>query len=205
MKKLLFLFLVSISLENFSQEDEGVTYAKYSGWSMEAFITGQFSEQPGSDMILPFYGIGLYPRYNRSLVNYFSVAIGTPINGGFEAQGSSTGSYFQFFADVPIELSLNLGSQATKDADYFFGAYIGGGLDYNYSVFSNSLGYRVNSHSFGPMISAGIRYMFRGRPIGIRLSYMLGMVNNFKEDPYIIYNKSTNPKILTLSLTSSVR
>ncbi len=205
MKKLLFLFLVSISLENFSQEDEGVTYAKYSGWSMEAFITGQFSEQPGSDIILPFYGIGLYPRYNHSLVDYFSVAIGTPINGGVDAQGSSIGSYFQFFADVPIELSLNFGSKATKDADYFFGAYIGGGLDYNYSVFSNSFGYKVNSHSFGPMISAGIRYMYLGRPLGIRLSYMSGIVNNFKEDPYIIYSNSTNPKILTLSLAYSVQ
>lgn len=206
MKKLLFLFLVSISFQSLSQEEEeGVPFAQYSGWSLEAFLTAQFSVQPGSEIILPFYGMGVYPRYNYSLVDYFSIAIGTPLNGGVDAYGSSFASYFKFFADVPVELTLNVGSRATKNADYLFGAYVGGGVDYNYSVFSDSFGFRASTHSFGPIVSAGIRYKYLGRPLGIRISYMLGVVNNFKEDPYIIYNNSTNPKILTLSLAYGVQ
>ena len=128
-----------------------------------------------------------------------------PLNGGVDAYGSSFASYFKFFADVPVELTLNVGSRATKNADYLFGAYVGGGVDYNYSVFSDSFGFRASTHSFGPIVSAGIRYKYLGRPLGIRISYMLGVVNNFKEDPYIIYNNSTNPKILTLSLAYGVQ
>ena len=98
MKKLLFLFLVSISFQSLSQEEDGVPFAQYSGWSLEAFLTAQFSVQPGSEIILPFYGMGVYPRYNYSLVDYFSIAIGTPLNGGVDAYGSSFASYFKFFA-----------------------------------------------------------------------------------------------------------
>ncbi len=205
MKKLLLLFLVSVSLKSFSQEEEGVPFAQYSGWSIEAFLTAQFSVQPGSEIPLPFYGMGVYPRYNYSLVDYFSIAIGTPLNGGIDAYGSSVVSYFKFFTDVPLELTLNVGSRATKNSDYLFGAYLGGGIDYNYSVFSDSNGFRASTHSFGPMVSAGIRYKYAGRPLGVRISYMLGVVNNFKEDPYIIYNNSTNPQIFTLSLAYGVQ
>lgn len=195
-----------ISLVNVSQEEEeGVPFAEYSGWDLEALLTTQFSMQPSSDVGIPFYGMGIYPRYNYSLVDYFSVGFGSPINGGIDATSSSYGSYFKFFTDIPIELTLNFGSKATKDADYLFGAYFGGGLDYNYSVFSNSSGFRASTHSFGPMASAGIRYNYFGRPLGIRLSYMLGIVNNFKEDPYIVYTNSTNPKILTLSIAYGVQ
>ena len=206
MRKLLFLFLITISFQSFSQEvEEGVPFAQYSGWSLEALLTAQFSVRPGSEIILPFYGMGIYPRYNYSLVDYFSIAIGSPLNGGVDAYGSSFASYFNFFADVPIELTLNVGSRATKDADYLFGAYVGGGMNYNYSVYSDSFGFRASTHSFGPSVSAGFRYKYLGRPLGIRVSYMLGVINNFKEDPYIIYNNSTNPKILSLSLAYGVQ
>ena len=217
MKKLLFLFLISISFHSLSQEEEeeesltevqeGLPFAQYSGWSLEALLTAQLISQPESENILPFYGMGVYPRYNYSLVKYYSIAIGAPLNGGIEAAsyGSSSASYFKFFADVPLELTLNVGSRATKNANYLFGAYVGGGLGYNYYVFSNSLGNRASTHSFGPMISSGIRYKYFGRPLGIRLSYMLGVINNFKEDPYITYNNSTNPKILSLSIVYGVQ
>ena len=205
MKNILLILLLIISLVNFSQEEEGVPFAEYSGWDLEALLTTQFSMQPSSDVVIPFYGMGIYPRYNYSLVDYFSVGFGFPINGGIDATSSSYGSYFKFFTDIPIELTLNFGSKATKDADYLFGAYFGGGLDYNYSVFSNSSGFRASTHSFGPMASTGIRYNYFGRPLGIRLSYMLGIVNNFKEDPYIVYTNSTTPKILTLSIAYGVQ
>ena len=209
MKKLLFLFLISIYFQSISQEEvegvEGVPFAQYSGWTLEALITAQLISQPGSENILPFYGMGVYPRYNYSLVDYFSIAIGTPLNVGVDAYGSSVGSYFKFFGDVPLEFTLNVGSRATKNADYLFGAYVGGGMGYNYYVFSDSFGFRASTHSFGPVISSGVRYKYLGRPLGIRLSYMLGLVNNFEEDPYIIYNKTTNPRILTLSLAYGVQ
>ena len=205
MKNILFLLLLAISLVNFSQDEEGVPFAESSGWDLEALLTTQFSTQPSSDVVIPFYGMGIYPRYNYSLVDYFSVGFGTPINGGIDASSSSFGSYFKFFTDVPFEITLNFGSKATKDADYLFGAYFGGGLDYNYSVFSNSSGFRANTHSFGPMISSGIRYNYFGRPLGIRISYVLGIINNIKEDPSIIYSNGTTPKILTLSLAYGVQ
>jgi len=205
MKKSLFLFLFYISFQSLSQEEEGVPFAQYSGWSLEAFLTTQFSVQPGTQEILPFYGMGVYPRYNYSLVDYFSIAIGTPLNGGVDAYGSSLVSSFKFFADVPVELTINVGSRATKNADYLFGGYIGGGVDYNYSVFSDSFGFRAITHSFGPMASAGIRYKYFGRPLGIRFSYMLGLINNFKEDSDITYANSTKPNIFTLSLAYGIQ
>ena len=200
------MLLLTISLVNFSQkEEEGVPFAEYSGWDLEALLTSQFRTQPSSDVPIPFYGMGVYPRYNYSLVDYFSVGFGTPINGGIDASSSSFGSYFKFFTDIPLEITLNFGSKATKNTDYLFGAYFGGGLDYNYSVFSNSNGYRSNTHSFGPMISTGIRYNYFGRPLGIRLSYLLGIVNNFKEETNVTYPNGTTPKILTLSLAYGVQ
>ncbi len=206
MKKTLFFLLIMISLENFSQEEqEGVPFAEYSGWDLEALLTTQFSKQPSNSTVIPFYGMGIYPRYNYSLVDYFSVGFGTPINGGIDASSSSYGSYFKFFTDIPLEVTLNFGSKATKKADYLFGTFFGGGLDYNYSVFSDSYGYRASIHSFGPLLSAGIRYKYFGRPLGIRISYMSGVINNIKEDPSITYYNGTTPKILTLSLAYGVQ
>ena len=206
MKKILSTILIVISSAVNAQDSN--MPADYNGISTELFATYQFNHQPGNGLLIPFYGFGAYPRYNFLAQNdYLSLAIGTPLNGGFDFAASTAGSMIQYFIDLPTELTLNFGERATTSADYYFGGYIGGGFGYNYAVYSDSFGFKAKSSSFGPMVSAGIRYKYMGRPLGIRVSYMIGYLNNFKPDPCncIEYENGTIPKVLNLSIAYGVR
>lgn len=206
MKNLLSIILFFITSSIFAQESN--TPTDHTGWSTELFASYQFNIQPGNELTIPFYGFGAYPRYNFLAQNdYLSLGFGTPVNGGLDFAASSAGSIWQYFIDLPAELTLNFGERATSNADYLFGGYIGGGFGYNYAVYSDSFGFQAKSSSFGPMISAGVRYKYMGRPLGIRASYMVGFSNNFKEDPCncIEYENGTIPKVLNLSIAYGVQ
>ena len=206
MKKTLYIILIIFS-STVSAQISNIP-PDFNGVSTELFATYQFNHQPGSGLTIPFYGFGVYPRYNfLAQNNYLSLAVGSPLNGGFDFVASTAGSMVQYFIDLPAELTLNFGERATTSADYYFGGYIGGGIEYNYAVYSDSFGFKAKSSSIGPMISAGIRYKYMGRPLGIRASYMVGYLNNFKEDPCncITYENGTVPKVLNLSIAYGVQ
>lgn len=185
-------------------DDDDIMMETYEGWGVDMFVTAQLSLQPATDYPLLFYGVGAYPRYNfYAPQDYYSIAVGLPLNAGLDAYGSSAGSYYQYFIDVPVELTFNAGYKATLHADYYMGGYLGAGLDYNYSVISSTLGTKIQTIAIGPMISGGLRYEYMGRPVGLRASFMWGLINNFEEDPCncIEYENGTTPRVLSLSLT----
>ena len=174
------------------------------GYAFEILGTSSFNMHP--DGIFPFVGLGLNVRYNYyTPTNFVSLSIGSPLNIGLQIYSTSFSEpETWYFNDIPLELCLNLGARATKDADYLFGAFFGGGFNYNYSYMKNPVGNELSAHTAGPHVSFGIRYKYWGRPVGVRVSYMWGVLNNFKEDPFIIYENSTAPKILNLSFSYSV-
>ncbi|MDC1188985.1 hypothetical protein N8089_04240 [Flavobacteriales bacterium] len=206
MKKTFYILLIIFS-SNLNAQDNSIA-PDFNGVSTELFATYQFNHQPGNGLTIPFYGFGIYPRYNfLAQNNYLSLAVGSPFNGGFDFVASNAGSIIQYFIDLPAELTLNFGERATTGADYYIGGYVGGGFGYNYAVYSDSFGFKAKSSSFGPMVSAGIRYKYMGRPVGIRVSYTVGYLNNFKEDPCncLTYENGTIPKILNLSFAYGVQ
>lgn len=205
MKNILTIALLAISSIGFSQN---TSYnSTYESWSVDFMLTTQINSQPGLGAIQQFIGLGLYPRYNfYAPQDYISIGAGIPFNIGLDGYASSYGSYFQFFTDIPAELSLNFGDRATEYSEYYFGGHFGVGLNYNFSIYTDSFNQKFNSHAFGPMFSMGIKYRYMQRPVGIRVSYMKGIINNFKEDPCncIEYTNGTAPNILTLSILYGV-
>ncbi len=206
MKKQIYILFLFLSFVSFSQETNSYS-VNYKSWSVDVFLTSQLNYQPAIGGIIPFYGLGIYPRYNFfAPEDYFSLGIGFPVNLGIEGYGSQGVSHFQFFADTPLELTLNIGDKATQFSEYYFGCYFGGGISYNCSLYNNSVNNLKNvSNSLGPILSFGFKYRYMERPIGIRASYMWGLINDFKKDPTIIYQNDSNyPKILNLSITYGV-
>lgn len=196
MKKITFLVFLSVSTL-FVKSQEGVDGLNY---NLEGLGTLSFNSNPYGT--IPFYGVGLYPRLNLyTPADHFSIAIGSPSNIGIDLIAGSAGTQVSFFTDVPIELSMNLGDRATKEAQYILGGHAGVGVDYNYAYFTNSFTNTViNLHSFGPMASVGFRWRYYGRPLGVRFSVMYGVFNNYKEDPTIINDQDIIPTVYNLSM-----
>jgi hypothetical protein len=170
------------------------------GYAFELLGTTSISSQPNGNY--PFLGLGTYIRYNYfAPADYISLSVGFPINIGIQVYSqNSTQSEILYFHDIPIEFCLNFGARATKEADYILGAFFGAGISYNYSHIKSADIVLLNSHSAGPHLSLGLRYKYSGRPLGIRMSLMSGVINNFKPDPSIIYEGETMPIILNLSI-----
>ncbi len=213
MKKQITSLLLLLSFVSFSQEYESSTshfnnFNSFKSWNFELFLTNQLSYQPAINNTLIYYGLGAYPRYSFfAPKDYFSIGIGTPFNLGIDAYGSNSSYYYQYFIDLPLELSLNVGDKATEFSEYWLGSSIGFGIDYNCSVYYNSFNeLKAASNSLGPIVSFCLKYRYNEIPIGLRASYMWGVINDFKKDPSIIYaNQSDVPKILTLSLAYGVQ
>lgn len=208
MKKIFTLYLIFLGLKGFSQDDSALDVSSNIGWGVEAMGTLQINHQPGNEITLPFYGLGIYPRYNLfAPFDYLSVSAGLPLNFGIEASASTFGSYLQYFFDTPLEFALNFGERANAASDYLFGGYIGAGLGYNYAVYSDTNTNKFASSALGPVFSFGLRYEYLGSPVGIRVAYMPGLFNNFEEDPCncILYEGGTTPQVVTLSFLYHVR
>lgn len=204
MKHILVILLLFTSVIGISQDE----ISSNIGWNIEMMGTLQINHQPGNEVTLPFYGFGVYPRYNFfAPFDYISVSAGTPVNFGLELAGSSFGSYWQYFFDTPLEFALNFGERANIASDYLFGGYIGAGFGYNYAVYSDSFDNKFVSSALGPVLSFGLRYKYLGSPVGIRVAWMPGVLNNFEEDPCdcINYEGGTTPQVLTLSFLYHVR
>lgn len=183
----------------YTEETEAEFDYSMTSYSLEGGVNFLMNRHADGDFL--FVGFGLSPRYNfYTPKDYFSLAIGAPVSFGFDAAASEFGSLVSFYADAPLELTMNLGTSATQDGFfYLFGAFIGGGINYNYSTFTSSFSGDVNSHAFGPHVTAGLRWRNLGQVTGIRFTYMLGIYNNFEKDPAIIYERSTIPQIFNVN------
>lgn len=186
-----------VSLTTLAHAQNGIDDLDY---NVEGF--GTISINNNQLGAIPFYGVGIYPRLNfYTPADYFSLGVGTPANIGVDFVAGSFGTQILFFTDVPLELSMNIGERATKDGEFLFGGYMGAGVDYNFSYFVNSFSNtKVSLHSFGPHASIGFRWRYFSRPLGVRLSVMYGVVNNYKEDPTIINDQNITPTIYNLSV-----
>ena len=183
---MLLLSIVCLTFNGFAGEDDDNSPLDF---SIEGMGTISLNSHP--DGLIPFYGLGVYPRFNfYSPIDYFSVSVGTPLNAGLDAAASSSGTFLSIFTDVPLELAANFGDRATSISEYYFGGYVGVGLNYNFSYFVNPFGTSIKAHTFGPSASIGFRFNFRDNPAGVRASFMYGVVNNFEEDPFIVYTKT---------------
>lgn len=168
-------------------------------FTLSGMANVMFVDHP--DGVISFGGVGGYARYNFFTPSEFlSISIGTVPSFGIEFAASNQGSFTSFFIDAPAEIALNIGEYATRSSDYYLGCFIAAGINYNYSVFQNPFFTNINAHTFGPHVAAGFRWQYQGRTIGLRVSYTEGMVNNFKKDPSIIYERSTVPRIFNIGL-----
>ncbi len=208
MKHIITLNLFLLYFLSYSQDENTFEITSNIGWNVEMMGTMSVNHQPGNDLTIPFFGLGFYPRYNLyAPFDYLSISAGTPANFGLEIVGSSFGSYWQYFFDTPLEFALNFGERANVASDYLFGGYIGAGFGYNYAVYNDIFENKFVSSALGPVFSVGLRYDYLGSPVGIRLAYMPGLINNFKEDPCncIVYEGGTTPQVFTFSLLYHVR
>jgi hypothetical protein len=156
-----------------SGEATGTTtpkYQEYQSWSTDA-MGGLFIPSAAN---LWYTSFGVFPRYNFiAPKDHLTVSVGSPLNLGFGFSGGSNGTYVQFMGDVPVTIDLNIGSRATPFDDSKFGAYLGGGLDYNYMYYQFD-NIKANLHTFGPIIHGGFRWELNGRQTGFRISYLSG-------------------------------
>ena len=164
------------------------------------------------DLTVPFVGVGVYPRYNLyAPFDYLSISTGLPSNFGIVTGDDDSESFsilplWQPFFDTNLEFALNFGGRANVASDYKFGGYIGAGFGYNYAAYFPDGENKFVSSALGPVFSFGLRYNYLGAPVGIRMAYMPGLINNFKEDPCncIVYNSGTTPQVFTLSFLYNV-
>lgn len=193
--KILTLFIIIFSISKGGDEIKN----EFSGFSLEGFTGLQFANFPNS-INKTSYALGVFPRYNfYAPVDYFSVSVGSPSSIGFELFAGTGGSAIGFLGDIPITLDINLGDRAT-DNNYLFGFFAGGGINYNYTYYNYTNTGSASIHSFGPVIHAGFRWVYRGRPTGLRISYMNGIFNNQELPVGIINLEKGNPEFVSIAI-----
>ena len=210
MKHIIALYLFLLSFIGYSQDGDAFDISSNIGWNIEMMGTISINHQPGNDLTVPFVGVGVYPRYNLyAPFDYLSISTGLPSNFGIVPEDDDLFNIlplWQPFFDTNLEVALNFGERANVASDYLFGGYIGAGFGYNYAAYFPDGENKFVSSALGPVFSFGLRYNYSGAPVGIRMAYMPGLINNFKEDPCncIVYNSGTTPQVFTLSLLYNV-
>lgn len=212
MKHIISLYLFLLSFIGYSQDGDAFNRSGNIGWNIEIMGTISMNYQPVTDLTVPFVGVGVYPRYNLyAPFDYLSISAGLPSNFGIVPGGDDSEMFqilpsWQPFFDTNLEFALNFGERANVASDYLFGGYIGAGFGYNYAAYFPYGDYNFFSSALGPVFSFGLRYDWLGNPVGIRMAYMPGLINNFKEAPCncFVYNNETTPQVFTLSILYNV-
>lgn len=205
MNKTLIYILAFLPLIGFSQvKNNAVVYDEFSGYSLDGLSGIQMASIPG-DLNPVNYMFGLFGRYNFvAPVNWFSVSAGSPSQLGLNLIASNQGSLLQFTAGIPATIDLNIGARATSENESLIGAFVGGGINYNYTYFklNNST---INSHAFGPVLHGGFRWTYYGRPLGLRVAHLWGFLNNTELDPTLIIEGRNYPTFLTINLMYGIQ
>ncbi len=147
---LLFIFVISISRSQIS-----------------------FSHSVGLSFIMPTnqdlvdiggLGVEYSPRLNVLEVGDNStVSVGTHLLLG--GSGGDSRSGFDFYYSLPLVAEYNFGSASNRDNMDNFGFYVGGG----YGIFSQTV---LSSSINAPVLTGGVRFIFRENIIDINVSYM---------------------------------
>lgn len=196
-------FFVSAQDDSDDGEEYIEKYNEYSGLKLDGMMGAQMGIHPANFNTI-IYSLGAYPRYAFVAPrDWFSITAGMPIQLGFDLLSNGSSTFLSFTSDVPIAVDVNLGSQSTPDGEYYVGAFAGAGIDYNLSYFLYN-NQKLVSHSFGPMVHGGLRWLYRERPVGFRVSYLWGLVNNVEEDPAIIYEGKTYPTFISFNITYGI-
>ncbi|MFT6715607.1 MAG: hypothetical protein ACJA0Q_000234 [Saprospiraceae bacterium] len=186
------------------EEATGTTtpmYKEYQSWSADA-MGGLFFP---SSIPLLFYSFGVYPRYNiLAPKEYLTVSVGSPLNLGFSFTAGTFGTFIQFMGDIPLTVDLNIGSRATPFDESLFGAYIGGGFNYNYMFFQINED-KASLHTFGPTVHGGFRWEINGRQTGFRISYLNGFGTPDEMVNGILVEGSPGNNIFSLSIIYGIK
>jgi hypothetical protein len=203
MKYFLLTFFLCTTIFLPAQEEKTETikkYNEYGGLNLGGILGMQLGDHPG-DINTQNFTLGVFPRYTLVAPNdWFGISVGSPLQLGLDIRSSTSGSLVSFAADLPAVADINFGSQANPYSEFYVGAFIGAGIDYNLTYFSVN-DQKLSSHSFGPIVHGGLRWIYNDRPMGLRIAYMWGLVNNLEKDPAIIYEGNTYPSFLSFNLT----
>ena len=210
MKYLLVINLLIITLlspaQNNQNEDLGSPnrYDEYKGYKLDGMMGIQLGYHPANFNTI-IYTIGGFPRYNFvAPKDWFSISAGAPVQLGFDLLSSNAGTFVAFTSDLPAVVDINLGSQSTSDSEYYIGGFIGGGVNYNLSYFLYNT-QKIVSHSFGPVVHAGLRWIYKERPVGFRISYLKGIINNAKKDEWLVNDAADlYPSFITINATYGI-
>ena len=210
MKSILFLNLLIIPLLSPSQNDQNedlsphVKYNEYKGAKLDGMMGIQLGYHPANFNTM-IYTLGGFPRYNFvAPKDWFSISAGAPIQVGFDLLSGNAGTFVSFTSDLPTVIDINLGAQSTADSEYYIGGFIGGGVNYNLSYFLYNT-QKIVSHSFGPVVHAGLRWLYKERPVGFRISYLKGEINNAEKDEWLVNDKEDlYPTFITLNVTYGI-
>lgn len=200
MKHFIIAFLLIFSGSSFSQEESiVVNFDEYVGWNVDGMTGLQFGYHPGNGEPA-IYTFGLYPRYNFfAPTEWFSISAGAPLQMGLDFLTFNSDLFVSFAADIPATIDINIGARSTTYNESLVGAFIGGGINYNYSYFLAGDN-KLRSHAFGPIVHGGFRWTYYGRPLGVRAAYLWGLANNVEQDPFILFEGPTYPRFLSVSL-----
>lgn len=210
MKYLLLINLLITTLLSHAQNNQNENlgykerYNKYNGYKIDGMMGIQAGSHPANFTTM-IYTLGGFPRYNFvAPKDWFSISAGAPVQFGFDLLSTNVGTFVSFTSDLPAVIDINLGSQSTADREYYFGGFIGGGINYNLSYFLYNT-QKIVSHSFGPVLHAGLRWIYKKRPVGFRVSYLKGVVNNAEKDDWIVNDdEDLYPTFITINVTYGI-
>jgi len=186
MKKICFFLLLSI-----------VTDPIFSQSFMHGVGTGVFVEKSkGYDPVAT--AIFTYsPRINLTESDFMSLSVGIPLTVGLSVNYQSGNYYseetggFNFMANLPLMLNVNLGAGSSKEYEDRFGFFLGGGFGYHFGTQTVYDDYYEGSSSktgstYGPAGNIGFRFAVGShqKNIEARLSYMKGLKENYQADVY---------------------
>ncbi len=211
MKYFLFTILSGLALFSSAQDvqdennddDSKVKYDEYKGIKIDGMAGIQYGIHPANFNTV-IYTLGAFPRYNFvAPKDWVSISAGVPVQMGFDLLSGSGGTFISFTSDLPAVVDLNLGSQSTPEDEYYVGGFVGGGINYNLSYFLYN-NQKIVSHSFGPVVHAGLRWRYNGRPGGIRVAYLRGLISNFEKDDFLVNDEDLYPSFISLNLTYGI-
>jgi|GEM_PF-4916486 len=112
-------------------------------------------------------GVVYSPRLAFATGSNSSVSVNTDILLGMNMTSSGLGTTGYFVAEVPLYAAYNFGMQSTAETESTFGGYFG--LGYAANIVGTDY---ETIYNHGPMVSAGLRFIVRGKSMGLNLSYI---------------------------------
>jgi hypothetical protein len=174
-----------------------VTAPVFSQSFMHGVGTGIFVEKSkGYDPIATAI-LTYSPRVNITESDFMSLSVGVPLTVGLSGNYQSSSYYgeesgsFNFMANIPLMVNVNLGAGSSKECEDRFGFFLGAGFGYHFGTQTYIDDYYEENVSksgstYGPAGNIGFRFAVGShqKNIEARLSYMKGLKDTYKTDVY---------------------